>query len=121
MTERVKIIEINGVEYLVAEETKPTPVEFRVYYDEAGMVLFYTCDKPEGNYLVIDTMTYAEKRFDVRVIDGKLVKVVPGVIISKLKPNLVTGKCTTNEDISIIVDENYIDKTKWKLDTYELR
>lgn len=121
MTERVKIVEINGVEYLMVEETKPQPVEFRVYYDEAGTVLFYTCEKPEGKYLVIDPLTYAEMRFDLRVIDGKLVKIIPGVTISKLKPNLDTGKCTSDEDISIIVNEDYPNKTKWKLESYELR
>jgi hypothetical protein len=46
--------------------------EFRLYYDERGCVLFYTCEKPEGNYIVIDSNTYAQGRPDVRVVDGKI-------------------------------------------------
>lgn len=121
MTERVHVVVINGVEFLMAEETQPVPVEFRAYYDEAGKVLFYTCDKPEGNYIVIDPLAFAEKRFDVRVKDGKLVKIVPGMIITKLKPNLEKGKCTSNQDISIIVNAEHKEHIKWKLDNHELR
>ena len=56
---------------LVFEAPKIEPPEFRLYYDEeTGKVLFYTCEKPEGKYLVIDSVTFACARQDVRVIDG---------------------------------------------------
>ena len=121
MTERVKIIEINGEEFLMVEETSPIPVEFRLYYDDFGRVLFYTCDKPEGNYIVVDQQTYAEMRYDWRIVDGKLTKLIPGIIISKLKPNAMEGRNCASEDMSIIVDEDYADKQKWKLTSYELQ
>lgn len=120
MIERVKVVEIDGIEYLVTEEIKTDPIEFRVYYDEMGKILYYTCDKNEGNYLVVDTQTFAEKRFDLKVIDGKLTRIVPGIIISKYKPNTEGISCA-KEDLSIVVDDNYSTQQKWKMSSYELR
>jgi hypothetical protein len=119
MTERVKVVEINGIEYLVVEETKPDPIEFRLYYDENGRVLFYTCDKPEGNYIVIDQQTYVESRYDWVVKEGKLTKLVPGIVITKLKPSTEGIDCVF-DDVSILVDSKYTNIQKWKLDRYEL-
>lgn len=121
MVERVKVVEINGVEYLVVEESTPEEVEFRLYHDDMGNLLFYTCEKPEGQYIVIDRQTYVEARPDWRVVDGKLVKIVPGTIISKLKPNDDEGTECAVDDITIVVDKNFINKQKWKLDSYELQ
>jgi len=98
--------------------TKP---EFRLYYDDKGNVLFYTCEKPEGNYIVIDATTYAIGRPDVRIIDGKISTVVTSAVVSKLMPNKEDGIICAEEDISIVVDKNYKGKTiNWKLTTYEL-
>lgn len=107
---------------LVFEAPKIEPPEFRLYYDEeTGKVLFYTCEKPEGKYIVVDTVTFACARQDVRVIDGKLSTVNPASIISKLKPHDSDGVKTFKEDISIIADEDSTDVQIWKLMTYELR
>jgi hypothetical protein len=95
--------------------------EFRLYYDDKGNVLFYTCEKPEGNYIVIDATTYAIGRPDIRVIDGKISTVVASAVVSKLMPNKEDGITCAEEDISIIVDKTYKGKTiNWKLTTYEL-
>jgi hypothetical protein len=102
---------------------QPAPLvkpEFRLYYDDAGKVLFYTCEKPEGNYIVIDAGIYAEGRPDLRIIDGRISTMVPNLVVSKLMPN-TDGVSCTEEDISIVVDTTYKDKIiKWKLNTYEL-
>ena len=109
------------MEHILIWEPKPLQKpEFRLYYDDKGKVLFYSCEKPEGNYIVIDAATYAAGRPDVRVIDGKISTAIPSLVVSKLMPN-IEGTCCTEEDISIIVDDNYKGKTtKWKLNTYEL-
>jgi hypothetical protein len=117
--EKLKVIEINGVEYLVAEETVPEPVEFRLYYKDDGSVEFYTCDKPIGNFIVIDKNTFAEMRYDIRVVEGKIVKIVPGMTVSKLKPD-VEGQSTAKTDISVVVNSDYAEQQKWKLHTHEL-
>lgn len=93
--------------------------EFRLYYDDRGNVLFYTCEKPEGKYVVIDADTYAQGRPDIKVVDGKLAGATSGSIVSKLVHNVEGIICAT-EDLSIIVDSSYSNITKWKLKTYEL-
>jgi hypothetical protein len=107
---------------LVFEAPKIEAPEFRLYYDEeTGKVLFYTCEKPEGKFIVIDSITFACARQDVRVIDGKLSTVNPSSIISKLKLTESDGVKCLIEDISIIADEDSTDVQTWKLLTYELR
>jgi hypothetical protein len=97
------------------------PTEFRLYYDDNGHVVSYSCGKHEGNYIVIDALTYAIARPDVRVIDGKISTVSESMVVSKLMPADTGIKCAS-EDISIVVDDSYIDETtQWKLNIYELR
>lgn len=95
--------------------------EYRLYYDDKGRVLFYTCEKPEGNYIVIDKDIYAEGRIDVRVMDGKVMRVHDLILITKLIP-VENGVRCASEDISIIVDEDYNGSiTNWSTRIYEFR
>jgi hypothetical protein len=106
---------------IVWEAPKLTPPEFRLYYDEQGKVICYTCEKLDGNYIIIDARTFAEGRPDIRVINGKISTVNPNAIVSKLMPDK-EGQLTTEEDISIIVDSSYKgNTTTWKIHTYELK
>jgi hypothetical protein len=102
---------------------EPAPLqkpEFRLYYDDKGKPLFYTCEKPEGNFIIIDAATYAAGRPDIRIIDGKISTAVPSLVVSKLMPNEEGVSCT-EEDMSIVVDDDYDGNIlKWKLNTYEL-
>lgn len=91
--------------------------EFRLYYDDKGKVVCYTCEKLEGQYIVIDSLTFAEARPDVHVVDGKLVRAGTGAVISKLYPS-TEGIMCEKEDISIVTNK---DGQYWKLKTYELR
>lgn len=94
--------------------------EFRLYYDDKGNVVCYTCEKLEGNYIVIDATTYAEGRPDVRVIDGKISRVSASSVVSRLAPS-DEGIACAFEDMSIIVDDDYDGKIqKWNLELYEL-
>lgn len=106
---------------MVFEAPKIEPPEFRLYYDETnGKVLFYTCEKPEGKFIVVDQLTFACARPDVRVIDGRLSTVNPSAIISKLQPDTLLGNKCATEDISIVVEDDSVDTTQWVLITYEL-
>jgi len=82
--------------------------ELRLYYDDNGNYICYTCEHLEGNYIVIDSQTFAEGRTDVRVIDGKVVR--PSSIIIKLDTGNTGIKCAI-EDVCIIVDEDYNGQT----------
>ena len=96
-------------------------VEFRLYYvKETGEVLFYTCEKPEGTYIVVDAKTYAECRHDVKVIDGKIKKNNYYTITKLIKSN--EGIKCIDDNVAIVVDDNYIGNTcSWVVDTYEYR
>lgn len=115
-----KVVEIDGEEVVILENTPTEAVEFRLYYDNFGKILFYTCEKLEGNYLIIDKQTYAEMRYDLKVVNDKLIKYIPGVIISKLKPDNNEGTICAKENVSIIVNEAYADSQKWKMTSYEI-
>ena len=106
-------------EFIIWEAPPIIKPEFRLYYDERGNVLFYTCEKPEGNYIVIDTDTYARGRPDIKVIDGKIAGYQTGTLVSKLIHDDNGTKCAS-EDLSIVVDSPYNNITKWKLKTDEL-
>lgn len=103
------------------EQPKLEAPEFRLYYDDKGKVLCYSGDKSlEGNFIVIDALTFAEARPDIRVIDGKISTVQSNAVVYKLMPNESEGVACHPEDISVIVDADMVDNTKWKLNIYEL-
>lgn len=105
---------------LLFEAPKIEPAEFRLYYDDKGKVVTYTCEKLAGKYIVIDALTFAEARPDVRVVDGKLTTSANSIVVSKLTPNLNSGIMCAEEDVSIIVADSYTgNTTMWELQIYE--
>jgi len=120
------------MEHQVIWEAPPAPkVEFRLYYDDKGSVVCYTCEQLEGNFIIVDPLTFAEARYDVKVVDGKISRIVEGSYVSKLVPS-TTGIACASEDISVIVEEpvilNHGNNTKyegtpikWKVKNYELK
>jgi hypothetical protein len=104
-------------EVIVLWETqKVDKPEFRLYYDDKGTVLTYTCDNLDGAYIVVDATTFAEARPDLKVVDGKLIKNRIGSVVSRLYPDADGTLCEV-EDVSIITKN---DGQYWKLKTYEL-
>lgn len=91
--------------------------EFRLYYDENGNVLFYTCEKPMGNFIIVSSQVYFESRVDLKVIDGKITSIYDKKLIVKLQPSEEGVSCHYN-DVSIIYDG--IKSRKWSL-TYNER
>lgn len=107
-------------EVIIWEAPVIAPPEFRLYYDEKGKVITYTCEKLEGNYIVIDKHVFAEARPDVRVVDGKLTNQASSVVITRLAQDVTGDIQCAKEDISIIVDDTYTGPSiKWKLKIYE--
>lgn len=108
---------------LIWEAPKIEKPEFRLYYDNKGQVVCYTCEKLEGDYIVIDALTYAEARPDVRVLDGKVVKISSNAVVSKLVPDDIEGMLCAKEDVSVLISSykgKKIKTQRWKLVTYEL-
>lgn len=114
----------NTKDYVILwEATKLIPPEFRLYYDDKGNVICYSgsSEKLEGKYIIIDALTFAMGRPDVRVIDGRISTVAVSSIVTKLMPNDHDGIECCDEDISIVLSASYTGKKqKWKLNTYEL-
>ena len=102
---------------VIWESHKVDKPEFRLYYDDRGNVITYTCEVMDGNYIVIDATTYAEARPDIKVVDGHIVKNNPGSVVSRLYKD-TEGTLCEYEDVSIIAES---DGQYWKLKTYELR
>ena len=96
----------------------PPPPEFRLYYDDRGNVLFYSGEKPEGKYIVVDTQTFAEARMDVRVIDGIIRHNSTITQVYKLKPT-TEGTLTHVDDVSLILEDDG-DGVYWNFDVKEL-
>ena len=101
---------------VIWETNKIEKPEFRLYYDEKGSVITYTCEKLEGDYILIDATTFAEARPDVRVVDGKLVRAGIGAVISRLFPS-DNGILCEVEDVSVITEVHGV---YWKLETKSL-
>lgn len=96
-------------------------VEFRLYYDDKGNVICYTCDELEGNYIVIDSETFAQCRHDVKVVDGEIVSLANRIFVSKMVLDNNGTSCAV-EDICIIVDDSYSGEIlNWEVKTYEFR
>ena len=117
---------MNNVQYdengyiIIFDTPKVEPPEFRLYYDNNGNLICYTCEKIEGTYIVIDALTFAAARPDVKVVDGKVVNLSSSFVIAKLKPSTEGTTCLA-EDISIIANKKTKSTQKWKLDIYELQ
>lgn len=107
-------------EVVIFEAPKLVKPVFRLYYDILGKVLHYTTEDLPGNYIVVDSQTFAESRYDIRVIDGEIIKNQNFTIIEKLIPCDIGIPCHSY-DVSIIVDEDTIDKKCWSVKVYEYR
>jgi hypothetical protein len=91
---------------------QPSPVFYRLYYDEQGYPLFYSMEDLPGNYIDIDQETYAQSSSKVRVVNGKLTKNNRSVT-AKLVPSDHGTACDPN-NVCIVVSENQ-PHIKWSL------
>lgn len=92
----------------------PPTLEFRLYHDEQGQPLFYSMEDLPGRYICIDADTFAQGRYDLRVVDGQIRRAQqsrPG----KIKPSLEGVACHATN--AMIVDPT--SSSYWKLQNYE--
>ena len=87
--------------------------EYRLYYNEDGTPREYSRQEQEGNYIVISKQVFEEKRFDVRIENGKLTNPHRITQYRKLVPSN-EGTETLVDDITIIGQGQ-----KWKVKYYD--
>lgn len=76
---------------------------YRLYHDDQGNPLFFSQEDLLGKYIDIDQATYNTPHTHIRVIDGKLVTLDTGSVITKLTPTEYGVLCHP-QDVSIVVD-----------------
>lgn len=97
------------------EPVLPIPFETRLYYREDGSIITYTCEELEGNYIVVNAETFASGRIDVRVVNGKIERIIPTFSIDKLVESTEGTACAV-EDINIPVSNDHDgESTKWTM------
>ena len=89
----------------------PTPIFYRLYYDDNGYFLFYSMEDVPGNYIEIDHETFATGSPRVRVVDGQLLHIKTNAI-SKLVPSS-QGQACDIRDVAVISNDRHTQY--WKL------
>ena len=116
-------MEINDVEFTkFIQEYKPVlrkEPEFRLYYNDDGSIICYSCENLEGKYIVIDAQTFAECRQNVEIVDGVIKLIKPLITTQKLIESAQGTRCAI-EDINIVVSNDYDgETTNWEMKKYE--
>ena len=93
----------------------PAPIFYRAYYNDHGLVEFYTMEDLPGNYIETDQPTYVLAP-RAKVVAGKLVEIKRNTTVQKLKPSIHGTQCHS-DDVCVVV--NQVLCTKWSLDNNE--
>lgn len=80
----------------------PKPVFYRCYYRDDGTVITYSMEELPGNYIEVDRETFLEFPTDVRIQNGKLIRLPKASTVSKLWQDDHGTPCHP-QDITIIV------------------
>lgn len=81
--------------------TDPIPVHYRLYYDDAGLPLFYSQEDLPGKYIEVTPEQFALQDISVKVQDGRLI-CRRTARMTKLMPASSGTLCHIN-DVTIVV------------------
>jgi len=98
--------------------TDATPVAYRLYYDDAGLPLFYSHDDLPGKYIDVTPKQFALQDRSVKIIDGKLIS-KRTARIAKLAPADSGTLCHTRDVTVVVADQpgQYWKKTENVVET----
>jgi len=100
---------------ILFDAPEPKPVFFRLYYDSRGHPLFYSMEDLPGTYIEIDADAYARSSMQVRVRNGKIVRISCRPA-EKITPS-TSGVACHVQDVAVVTDTD--NSTKWSKKTYE--
>jgi hypothetical protein len=100
--------------YKVPEQVEPI---HRLYYNDSGEPLFYSTEDLPGNYIDIDSETFARANSKVRVQSGKIVSTATHQVTKKLVPANCGVACDPR-DVCVVVNTEH-SHIKWTIKTYE--
>jgi hypothetical protein len=92
----------------------PPVVLFRLYYNDTGSPIEYSHEDKPGNYIDVDPETFRDQSLNVRVVNGRLIKIAPRITVTKLVPHTDIGTCCAVQDVCVVVDHNE-PHVKWSL------
>lgn len=102
----------------IIADNKSVDYEYRLYYNkETGEPLFYSMEDLDGDYLTVTREQHSEGRYDILVLNGKIVRQNDAVSWTKLAPSETGTRCRA--DNVMIVDNN--SDIKWASKTYYLK
>ena len=96
---------------------EPRPVFFRLYHDNDGHPVAYSMEEMDMPYVEVDQNSYHIADHAVRVVDGKIVKIVQSISTMKLVPSSHGTPCDVR-DVSIVVSTDR-EHQCWSKQTYE--
>jgi len=95
---------------------KIQPIFYRLYHDDLGEPLFYSMEDLPGKYIDIDAETFSQGRYDVVVINGKIVSLSRiNMVKQKLIPWHSGTPCDPTDVMIIRPDSGHY----WKKHIYE--
>lgn len=96
-----------------------TTLSYRLYYNDDGTPKCYSMDIMPDKYVEVDAETFALRPWNVRVVEGNLIMIVPPVTVQKLSPSLESGTPCHPQDVCVVVTHTN-SHTKWNKITNEI-
>jgi len=94
------------------QQAEPAQLEYRLYYDENGFLLFFSTEDRPGNYVVVDQETYLHTSGQIRVVDGELT--IKHIAYGKKLIPSDQGLPCDIRDVCVVVTEDQ-PHTRWYL------
>jgi hypothetical protein len=82
---------------------EPTPVHYRLYYDDAGLPLFYSHEDLPGKYIDVTPEQFVLQDRLLKVIDGKIIR-HRTARMNKLVP-ASSGTLCHSHDVTVVVSD----------------
>lgn len=101
--------------HILHDVPEPSPVFWRMYYNDDGSLICYSMEELPHNYIEIDAHLYHQGPLNVRVVNGAI-RYIHRESSRKLIPG-ETGTTCHPDDILVVVNNE--PNTKWAIKHYD--